>query len=185
MTIYIQLANYLADQLDFTANMTDFYSIYPQASKGTVRKTISRAYQKGLLLKIQRGTYKLNRTYREIIHTKKQFESHHQGKKHSWDGQDIETSCVGIAPAWIDIHTIEKTLNPILLQATWNELGLAGFTFQIERVEFNIMGTQWRNKNTGTYNPRYELSVEVTNNIGQKYTFTNTFIVDLWEFGII
>lgn len=183
MTIALEIMKFLSRSLDFTSSTASIQDKIESIGyrPGSARSSLSSLVKGGALERIERGIYKIKELYREFRHTKRIKETHTKNPVRSYD-LDVEATSEGLVPSWLSIRKIENILNPELIDETLTLLSEHGFFIAVEKVEFEIMGSEWLERIEGKFDPFHQVEVIVINNTGTRYLYHGGFNVRIKDF---
>lgn len=172
----------ISNALNRTMTLEELYKHFPEIPKPSVRRVVNTETKNKVLERVQKAVYKLKKFYNETLHTKRIKETKTVKPIHEWDA-DLEATAIGLTPNWVTISKIESILNPKLITAVIDKIGKEGIFLAEERVRFNIMGTEIKERTETRYNSRFDVTIDFVNNVGVEYQFKTHFYVDLeeWE----
>lgn len=174
--------DYLRSSFRHTASISDIVED-TGLNRKSVSNALSRGFLNGILDRVERGVYKYNKFYIEVLHTKRIIDTSTAKPIHEWDC-DLEATAIGLAPNHLDIKDIERILNPKLIESVIEEIGDQGVMLIEERVNFSIMGTEIKDRTETRYDDTFDVTIDFTNNVGKKYLFKTKFKVRLQEWQI-
>ena len=120
MAIRHYILDYLKLNKDPTSIVTfkDLYDEFPLFKKSSIRSSVYSMAKKGTIERLDAGVYLYEQVrYGKYRHAKRIYDTHKPPNlvRHPYD-IDLELTCEGFAPLWVDIQDVEDLVNPKLLE---------------------------------------------------------------------
>jgi len=174
MTIKEKIIEFLGKRLRFTANLMELYRM--RINHSSLRSQLSRMVKDGSLRRIDQGVYQFIKLYRMFRHTKRIFDTHVKKPIRKFD-LDVESTSEGFVPANLSIQELESVVNPHLEDETMNILSENGIYIPQERIDFQVIGSEWLEATRSTYKKTHDVELVLINNVGKRYKFEGYFRV--------